>query len=95
MEFYLSRCVFVFLFFLMKRTFCFDYYSILACGLADYNERTFDSLKNVSVEICMWAPVLDWPACSPEHWSPPEKCVEHYEEQIYFAFIYNTSSIKG
>ena len=33
------------LFFWMKRTFCFEYYSIISCGLTDLNTWTLDSLK--------------------------------------------------
>ena len=33
------------LLFRMKRTFYFEYYSIIACGLTDLNTWTFESFK--------------------------------------------------
>ena len=45
----------------MKRTFCFEYYSIVACGLTDLNTWTFESLKKKSLwpfKICIWVPLL-------------------------------------
>ena len=39
------------LLFWMKRTFCFEYYSIIACGLTDLNTWTFESFKKMFVAL--------------------------------------------
>ena len=31
----------------LKRTLCFEYYSIIACGLTNLNTWTFESLKKI------------------------------------------------
>ena len=48
--------------FWIKRTFCFEYYSIIACGLTDLNTWTFESLKNILValqDLYLSDPALD------------------------------------
>ena len=45
---YILVCI---LLFWMKMTFCFEYYSIIACGLTDLNTLTFESLKKIFVAL--------------------------------------------
>ena len=42
---------FVFLLFWMKKAFCLEYYSIIACGLTDLNTWTFESSKKIFVAL--------------------------------------------
>lgn len=35
----------------MKRSFCFEYNSIIGCALTNYNKWTFDSLKEFFVDL--------------------------------------------
>ena len=43
----------------MKRTLCFEYYSIIVCGLTELNTWTFESLKKIFT--CMQ---VNWSECS-------------------------------
>ena len=43
----------------MKRIFCFEYFSIIACGLTNLNTWTFESLKKIwPFKICMRVPLV-------------------------------------